>query len=267
MMKLTGLYRYPVKSLRGEELTRMIVSVRGADRDRHWMVVNEEGRFLTQRELPRMVLIRPTVLNGGLKLSAPGMPELEVAPESWERLEVRVWNDRCLARVMSDDADHWLSRFLGVPCRLVYLPDEEHRVVDPGYGQPQDEVGFTDGFPFLLISQASLDDLNRRMGKALPMERFRPNLVVEGCEPYAEDRWKRIRIGDLSFRVVKPCSRCVIPTVNPDTGEREGNEPLKTLMTYRKQGNQVFFGQNLIHDGEGELEVGMPVEVIEYQSR
>ena len=263
-MRLTGLYRYPVKSLRGESLLRMQVGPRGPELDRHWMVVNEKGRFLTQRELPRMVLIRPHLFDGGLRLSAPGMPDLEAAPGGdAEPLEVQVWNDRCRARPVSAEADRWLSDFLGIPCRLVEFAEEEHRKVDPDYAEPGDETAFSDGFPFLLISRASLDDLNRRMGRALPMERFRPNLVVEGCEPYAEDTWKRIRIGDLTFRVVKPCSRCVIPTVNPETGEREGNEPLKTLMTYRKEGNKVFFGQNLIHDGTGVLEVGMPVEVLE----
>jgi len=262
-MKLAGLYRYPVKSLRGESLLSMRVGPRGPELDRHWMVVNDKGRFLTQRELPRMVLIRPHVLDGGLRLTAPGKPSLEVfSLRDAPPLEVQVWNDRCLARPMGEEADRWLSDFLGIPCHLVEFPEEEHRQVDPSYAASGDETAFSDGFPFLLISQASLGDLNRRMPRPLPMERFRPNLVVEGCEPYAEDTWKRIRIGDLTFRVVKPCSRCVIPTVNPETGQREGNEPLKTLMTYRKEGNKVFFGQNLVHDGEGVLEVGMPVEVL-----
>ena len=260
---LTGLYRYPVKSLRGESLQALDVDARGPRHDRHWMLVTPEGRFLTQRELPRMALVKPKIVDDGLLLHAPGMFDLEVAAESDEELQVQVWRDTCAARVMSPAADQWLSDFLGVSARLVYLPPESMREVDPAYAQPGDQTGFSDGFPFLLISQASLDDLNRRMGLNLPMERFRPNLVVSGCEPYAEDDWKRIRIGDLSFRVVKPCSRCVIPTVNPETGEREGNEPLKTLMSYRKEGNKVYFGQNLIHDGPGKLQTGMPVEVLE----
>ncbi len=262
-MRLTGLYRYPVKSLRGESLETMEVDARGLRHDRHWMLVNDAGRFLTQRELPRMALVRPLVTDQGLRLRAPGRADLEVAPESDEDLEVQVWRDRCLARVMNPEADRWLSDFLGVSARLVYLPEDRVRQVDQDYSRPGEQVGFADGFPFLLISRASLDDLNRRMAKPLPMERFRPNLVVDGCEPYAEDDWKRIRIGELTFRVVKPCSRCVIPTVNPETGEREGNEPLKTLMTYRKEGNNVYFGQNLLHDGFGRLEVGMSVEVLE----
>ncbi len=262
-MRLSGLYRYPVKSLRGEALDVMEIGARGPLHDRHWMLVSEEGRFLTQRELPRMALVRPLVTDQGLRLRAPGWEDLEVTPDLEEDLEVQVWRDRCLARVMNPEADGWLSDFLGVSARLVYLPEDRIRQVDQDYANPGEQVGFADGFPFLLISQASLDDLNRRMGLNLPMERFRPNLVVDGCEPYAEDGWKRIRIGELSFRVVKPCSRCVIPTVNPETGEREGNEPLKTLMSYRKEGNNVYFGQNLIHDGLGRLQTGMTVEVLE----
>ncbi len=264
-MKLSALYRHPVKSLKGESLDELVIGPSGPELDRHWMLVNEKGRFLTQRELPRMALVRPRITDVGLELTAPGMPPLEVAPDVEESLQVQVWNDHCRARVMNPEADRWLSDFLGIPCRLVYMPEEEQRQVDPNYARPGDRTEFSDGFPLLLISEASLDDLNRRIGRTLPMERFRPNLVVSGCEPYAEDSWKRIRIGNITFRVVKPCSRCVIPTVNPETGEREGNEPLKTLMSYRKEGNKVFFGQNLIHDGEGVLEAGMPVEVLEEQ--
>ncbi|BAO45471.1 MOSC domain-containing protein [Thiolapillus brandeum] len=260
---LSGLYRYPVKSLGGEGLDTMEVGPRGPVDDRHWMVVTPEGRFLTQRELPRMALVRPRIMETGLLLQAPGMFDLEVTADSQETMQVQIWRDTCIARLMNPAADQWLSDFLGIACRLVYLPQEQRRQVDQDYARREDQVGFADGFPFLLISRASLDDLNRRMGRELPMERFRPNLVVEGCEPYAEDTWKRIRIGGIDFRVAKPCSRCVIPTVNPETGEREGNEPLKTLMSYRKEGNNVYFGQNLLHDGQGTLKNGMAVEILE----
>ena len=160
------------------------------------------------------------------------------------------------------DAAAWLQAFLGVECRLVSLPDDAVRPVDPDYSQPSDQVGFADGFPFLLISQASLDDLNARLERAVPMQRFRPNLVVGGCAPYAEDGWRRIRIGELEFRVAKPCSRCVIPTIDFTTGER-GREPLQTLMTYRRRDNKIYFGQNLIHRGTGILETGTEVEILE----
>jgi uncharacterized protein YcbX len=263
-LTLAAIYRYPVKSLRGEAFAALDVEPRGLAGDRRWMLVDHEGCFLTQRQLPRMALVQAHIAaDGGLSLQAPGMPEIEVAPAAaGDRLEVLVWQDRLPVVPAPAEADRWLSTFMDAPCRLVYLPDEVRRPVDPEYGQPRDQVGFADGFPFLLISQGSLDDLNGRLERALPMLRFRPNLVVAGCPPYAEDGWRRIRIGDLGFRVVKPCSRCVIPTIDLETAER-GPEPLRTLLGYRRRGNKVYFGQNLIHDGQGRLEVGMPVEVVE----
>jgi len=261
---LSALYFYPVKSLRGLRLVRAPVDQRGIHHDRHWLVVDAEGRFITQRQQPRMALIQSALTPAGLRLSAPGMPDLEVAfvPADPAPLSVEIWRDRCLAHSAGDPAGQWLSRFLDLECRLCYLPPESRRGVDPEYAEAQDQVGFADGFPFLLISQASLDDLNSRLPSPLPMTRFRPNLVVSGCEPYAEDNWKRIRIGGITFRVAKPCSRCVIPTIDPETGQKSP-EPLRTLNRYRRQGNQVMFGQNLLHDGLGELRVGTPVEVLE----
>ncbi len=263
-IRLSGLYRFPVKSLAGHALARADVDGFGLQGDRRWMLVDREGRFLTQRELPRMALIVPRPEPGGLVLQAPELPDLALRqpPREAERIRVKVWSDVCEAQLSEPSAQAWLSDFLGLPCRLVYMPDEVVRGVDPRYAQSQDRAAFSDGFPLLLISQASLDDLNGRLDEPLPMLRFRPNLVVEGCGPYAEDGWRRIRIGDLTLRVVKPCSRCKITTVDPYTAET-GSEPLKTLAGYRREGNQVFFGQNLLHDGPGELALGMPVEVLE----
>jgi uncharacterized protein YcbX len=197
-------------------------------------------------------------------LQAPGTDDLSVRhpPEEAERVKVEVWSDRCAAQRGDPSADAWLSDFLGHACRLVYMPDESARPVDLRYAQPQDRTAFSDGFPLLLISQASLDDLNSRLLEPLPMLRFRPNLVVEGCAPYEEDEWQRLRIGEMTLRVVKPCSRCKITTVDPYTAET-GSEPLRTLTSYRRRGKQVYFGQNLLHDGPGELALGMPVEVLE----
>lgn len=262
-LTLRGIHRYPVKSLAGEAFQALGVSPRGLVFDRHWMLVDAQDRFLTQRQQPRMTLIRARVDTAGvLHLRAPGMPDIAVGAGGTQRVQVCVWDDRLTAAPSGDAADTWLSDFLGIACRLVGFAEEIRRPVDPDYALPSDQVGFADGFPFLLISQASLDDLNGRLAKPVPMLRFRPNLVVAGCEPYAEDGWRRIRIGDLTFRVAKPCSRCVIPTIDLETAER-GREPMQTLLGYRRRDNKVYFGQNLIHDGVGQLAVGMSVEVLE----
>jgi uncharacterized protein len=262
-LRLTGLWRYPVKSLRGTRCNALPVAARGPLADRQWMLVDAQGGFLTQRQLPRMALIDVRLDGDGLALRC-GRSALTVArpPIDAPLLEVTVWRDRCLAQAADAEADRWFSGLLGRPCRLVYLPDSQVRAVDPRFARPDDQVGFADGFPFLLISQASLDDLNARLAQPVPMLRFRPNLVVAGCAAFAEDGWRRIRIGEIDFRVAKPCSRCIVPTIDPETAERAA-EPLRTLAGYRRRDKQVFFGQNLIHDGLGELREGMPVEVLE----
>jgi len=261
---LQGVYRYPVKSLRGAGLEQAILDARGIAFDRHWMLVDPDGQFLSQRKLPQMTLVQTLMQSDRLSLQAPEMPDLTLHPEQAgdEQLNVKVWSDECLARSAGKDADRWLSEFLNIDCRLVYMPDDQLRQVDLDYASQGDQTSFSDGFPLLLISEASLQDLNGRLPEPLPMERFRPNLVVNGCEPYAEDQWKRIRIGEIEFRVVKPCSRCAITTVNPDTAE-SGAEPLKTLSGYRRQGKRVYFGQNIIHEGTGQLSLGMELEILE----
>lgn len=260
---LNALYRYPVKSLRGDVFAELTVDARGFAGDRRWMVVDADGRFLTQRQQPRMCLVDAALDDAGrLTLQAPGMPPATQGPSTGRRQQVVVWRDRVEAEAGDPAVDAWLSEFLGVHCRLVRMPDDSVRPVDPDYAGPGHRVGFADGFPFLLISEASLGDLNARLERPLPMERFRPNLVVAGCEAFAEDHWRRIRIGDLVLDVVKPCSRCIIPTIDIATGERDA-EPLRTLLTYRQRDNRILFGQNLVHQGAGVLRRGMPVEVIE----
>lgn len=262
---LAAIYRYPVKSLRGESFGSLDVDARGLALDRRWMIVDADGRFLTQRQESRLALIDARVGDAGhLSLNASGMPRLDLEPVDSTpdaTLDVTVWSDTVPAMAVGQRADAWLSRFLDRPCRLVHMPDQVHRAVDPYYATGADEVGFADGFPFLMISQASLDDLNQRLAAPVPMQRFRPNLVVDGCAAFAEDRWRELRIGDLTFRVAKPCSRCLVPNVDLDSGER-GQEPLKTLLRYRRRRNRVYFGQNLLHSGPGHLAVGMPVEVV-----
>ncbi len=260
---LSEIWQHPVKSLRGLPLQRAELEAKGLAGDRRWMLVDGNGRFITQREQSRLSLVDALPQDGALAFAAPGMPPLTTAspPEGGERLAVTIWRDPCEAVAPSAEADHWFSDYLGQACRLVYLPDDSLRPVDPDYARPGEQVGFADGFPLLLISQGSLDDLNSRLETPLPMRRFRPNLVVSGCEPHAEDGWRRIRIGETTFRVVKPCSRCIIPTIDPATGERSP-EPLRTLAGYRRRDNRIYFGQNLVHEGNGILEVGMAVELL-----
>lgn len=267
-MRLSGLYRYPLKSAVGERLSQATLDALGLVGDRRWMIVDAvSGRFLTQRLLPQLTQLRAEWQGAqALRLSVAGRPELVVAvPDAAAELRgVTVWSDSLQVPDAGDAAALWLSEWLQRPCRLVQVPAERARQVDTGYAEVGEQVGFADGFPLLLIGQASLDDLSARVGRPLEMLRFRPNLVISGSEPYAEDQWRRIRIGALEFRLVKGCSRCIMTTLDPQTGERSSDrEPLATLKTYREREGEVYFGQNLLHSGPGELQLGMVVEVLE----
>jgi hypothetical protein len=211
-----------------------------------------------------MALIRPRLSSESLILTAPGMPNLPVPIQNGESgtFEVRIWNDRCAAMSSGETAREWCSDFLGAETRLVFLPPDSRRPVDQAFGAPGDQVGFADGFPFLLITESAVDALAERMGEALDVRRFRPNLVIRGAPAHAEDGWRHIRIGALGLRVVKPCSRCIITTINPDTAERD-LDTLGELRLYRQKGSRVYFGQNLVHDGSGQLVVGDNVEVLD----
>lgn len=267
-MHLSSLYRFPLKSGSAELLEEGRCDELGLSGDRRWMVVDAStGKFLTQRVLPQMALLSARWQGeAAVLLSAPGMDMLRVSVPGSDSLMrgVLIWRETLQAPDAGDAAAAWLTRLLGRPCRLVHLPNARGIQIDQDYAQPGELTGFSDGFPFLLIGQRSLDDLSARVGQLLDVRRFRPNLVIADAAPYAEDGWRRIRIGDMEFRVVKPCSRCIIPTIDPLNGEQSPTrEPLATLMTYRKGQGGVFFGQNLIAEGTGVLQVGMPVEVLE----
>ncbi len=259
---VSELHIYPVKSLAGISLQSSRVDALGLVHDRRWMVVNESGYMMTQRSHPRMALIQPAVSGHGLRLDYPGKAPIDVPePNSDDRVAVRVWDDTVNALTADPDVDWWLSEVLGEPARLVSFPRDEKRQVDRDYARAGDLTAFSDGFPILLIGQSSLDDLNTRLDAPLPMRRFRPNIVVSGAAPYAEDDWREMEIAGVHFRIVKPCSRCVVTTVDPDTGEVAGEEPLRTLATYRMQNGKVMFGQNAIPDNAGILRVGDSVRV------
>ncbi len=257
-MNVSALYIYPVKSLAGIALSESELQKTGLRFDRRWMVVTTDGKFLTQRSQPQMALVHTRIDNEQLSLTKQGMPDLQVPSVTSDAKpkQVTVWRDALSAAHISDTVDRWLSEAIGVACHLVFFPDDLVRGVNPDYAKPGDVTAFADGYPLLLISQASLDDLNARLQQPLPMQRFRPNIVVAGCEPYAEDQWKNFQIGDIQLRTAKPCSRCAVTTVDPETGKYTGKEPLRTLSTYRRQDKMVMFGQNVVHDNTGRLRVG-----------
>ena len=265
---LSGVYVYPIKSCGGISLRSADLGATGLLQDRRWMLVDEGGGFMSQRRHPKLALVSPRLAPDRLVVSAPGMPDLEVPleEETGERLDVEVWGDAQRGVPAGVEADRWFGRLLGFSCRLVRKPDDDVRPVDSAYARDGDQTSFADGFPLLLISEASLEDLNGRLESPVLMNRFRPNLVVRGCGPYAEDGWDEIRAGGAVFRVAEPCPRCAITTVDQESGER-GKEPLRTLATYRKADGEVWFGRNLIHTSLGTVRVGAPVEVTPRQGR
>ena len=255
-MRVAELAVYPVKSCRGLSLDEVDVELWGFSGDRRWMFVDEEGVFVSQREKSSLAVVVPTRTTAGLSISwGERTYDIPTPASDAPRITVQVWRSRLEARVAAE--------FPG-GLHLVYMHDPTVRQVDLEYGRSEDRVSFADGYPVLLIGAASLDDLNGRLAVKLPMNRFRPNVVIEGSVPYAEDGWRRIRIGEVAFRVVKPCARCVVTTVDQATGTRgdERTEPLRTLATYRKSALGVLFGQNLVPDGTGTIRVGDVVEVL-----
>jgi len=259
---LSEIYIYPVKSLAGIKVTKWQVNEKGLLHDRKWMLIDSNQQFLSQRQHPKMVLIKTQITDDTLILSNPTADEISLPlfPTTGDEIETTIWKDQCPAKTTSKIANQWLSDFLDIECKLVYQADDTVRSVDPDFANPSDKVNFSDGFPFLITSTASLHSLNQEMGLELPMQRFRPNLVIADCDSYAEDSWRKISINNIHFRLPKPCSRCPVPSINTDTAER-GKEPLKTMNRIRRWNNRVYFGQNALHDKSGELFVGANVKI------
>ncbi len=269
-MHLSGIFTYPIKSCGALAHHEIELDKRGPVWDRRWMVTDSDGMFLTQRELPQLAIIQPRFEDGSLYLSAPGMSEisLPLEREPGDIWRVQVWRDTCAAWDEGDELATWLSDFLNADARLARMADDFVRPVDLTYAAPNTPVGFADAFPLLIVSEASLDDLNQRLNErgkeALPMSRFRPNLVVSGVDAFAEDRWKTVQIGDVLLDVVKPCARCATTTVDQVTGTvPDSAEPLATLNTFRKQNGKVMFAQNAIHRAPGIVRVGDVVAEIQ----
>ena len=263
---LSEIHRYPIKSIAADSLQSAVVEARGLRGDRRWMVVDAGGRVLTGRELGALTQISAHIDGDGdaLTLAAPGRNMLSTQADIGRpRVHVTVWKNEVEAVPANPAADAWISDYLGQPARLVFMDEDARRPVDPDHSCPGDEVSFADGYPLLLISQAALDALNARLTKPVSMQRFRPNLVVAGTRPHAEDEWRRVRIGAVEFDVVKPCVRCVFTIVDPDSGRRDPNgEPLRTLVGYRRTPSGVTFGQNLIPRGVGSIRIGDAVTVL-----
>ena len=257
MLTLSQLNIYPIKSAGGVSVAEWEVDSFGLRHDRRWMVVDTAGRLVTQRTHLRLALARPRFEGDRLQVSGPRLPvlDLPLRPSAAVTMTVSVWSDTCEAVWLGEEPAQWFSRLVGAPVILVYMPESTLRPANPVYAPPGTRVSFADAYPFLLLSEESLADLNRRMPAPLPMNRFRPNLVIRGGEAFVEDGLHQFTIGSLPFRGVKPCDRCDLTTTDQDTAER-GVEPLRTLAAFRKWDGKVWFGQNVVHAGTGRLEIG-----------
>jgi len=268
-MIVTGIFIYPVKALRAFACDSAVVTPRGLEGDRGWLVINQEGKFITQRQIPALARISAAVLPGRLQLcDAQGHTITIAYPHAnAARRVVTIWRDQIEASAADTNADDFISAATGVACHLVYLPAGSLRPVDPRFGQPDDHVNFADAYPLLLCNESSLQDLNNRLKNPVPMSRFRPNLVINGAAPWAEDDWRIVKIGDLILEVVKPCDRCQVTTIDQQSGvQPDGSEPLRTLATFRRDAqNHVIFGQNAIGRKLGLIRLGDQVQVLEHK--
>lgn len=269
MLKLSEIWIYPVKSLGGISLQESKVTDRGLELDRRWLLVDDDNQFLSQRENPKLALFRPEVVGENLRITHKVFLESINVPlradfnDETAKIKVTVWEDTIDAFEVSPVISEWFTRLLEFSVRLVYMPEESKRKVDADYAISGEEVtSFADAYPFLIIGQSSLDDLNERLEVKVPMNRFRPNFVFTNGAAFEEDFWREFTIGNLSFVGVKRCDRCVMTTVDQETGVVAGKGPLKTLAKYRNFGNKVLFGQNVIGLGLGTVTVGDEIQVL-----
>lgn len=262
-MQVTALHVYPIKATAVTSLLEATVEPRGLAGDRRWMLVDEEGQCLHQRIHPQLATVKAEIVPNGLRVRAAGRAALPVEqPTGNSRLKAVVWADTVDAADAGEEAASWFSEFMGFACRLAFMDDQARRPVSEKYSQQNDLVSFADAMPLLLSTEASLADLNRRLSDPVPMSRFRPNLVLDGDTPWAEDNWHRLQIGEVVFRATHRCVRCVVTTVDQATGNKQGSEPLKTLATFRNFEQGVCFGQNLLPESVGQIRVGDPVQLL-----
>jgi len=280
-MHISEINIYPIKSLKGISLDSAVVEERGLQYDRRWMLTTPDGMFFTQREFPRMATLSVWIEEdgSGLGVAADRFGDVFVPsqPDTGDKQQVTIWQSVCEGEVYGGALNEWFSDVIGTNCQLVYMPDQTRRSVNKRFDHGDDVVSFADGYPLMVLSEATLADLNSRLDDPLPMNRFRPNLVVSGSSAFAEDAWDKVRIGEAVFRSTKPCERCVMTTVDQSKGEFTGKEPLKTLASYRMAkdvmpdryeslgvgATAVLFGQNLIAESAGAtVHVGDAVEIL-----
>lgn len=263
-LKVSEINLYPVKSCAGISLSSGKIVDTGFEHDREWMIVDDTGNFVTQRQYPKLSLVRVVPIHNGIRFETAGLESIDVPILlNGKRVNTNVWEHACIGIDQGEEISNWLSKFIGKRCHLIRMaPDFKRGVKEKYQTNKKEVVGFADGFPFLLISEESLKDLNSKMDEKLPMNRFRPNIVVSGGNAFQEDLWKKIRIGNTTFRVVKSCARCEITTVDQSTGEKK-NEPLETLGTYRTKPKGVMFGRYLVHEGPGVINIGDVIEILE----
>jgi uncharacterized protein len=263
LLFIQSLYLYPIKSLGGIAVQEASIEERGFKYDRRWMLVDRSGEFLTQRQHPQLALLQVTLTKSDLAVFSKINPfqqiSFDLALTSGKEMKVKVWGDEVAALQVAPGVSAWFSGFLSMDVELVVMPESSHRKLDPRYAVNSESVSFADGMPYVMIGQASLDELNGRLSDPVGMDRFRPNLVFSGGEAFAEDQFKHLQIGEVEFQVVKPCARCVMITVDQEKGTK-GKEPLATLATYRSTGNKVYFGQNLVSLTRGIVKVGDPIQ-------
>lgn len=265
-MQVSQLYIYPIKSLGGIALQTADITDRGFKYDRRWMLIDSNNRFISQREVAEMALLRVSIAESGLEVFHVSNPadvfEIPFGPYNGVSVPVTVWDAGCNATLVNEEANNWFSNKLKIDCRLVYMNDQDKILIDETYNINNSINSFSDGFPILIASEASLIDLNSRLNEPLPMNRFRPNLVISGSKAFEENEMKEFAIGDIHFFGVKPCARCVITTIDQSTAVK-GKEPLKTLATYRNYNNKILFGENVIAMQTGTISVGDKVQVLQ----
>jgi uncharacterized protein len=264
MIQVSQLYIYPVKSLGGIAKETVEITDMGLKYDRKWMLVDENNLFISQSTRPQMAVLQTAETENGIKVFHKQDPQdaiiIPFDNENAEKINVVIFEDTCDAVEVGKKQNEWFSNMLQTNCKLVYMPDDTGRLVDKRYATNEEITSFTDGYPILMIGQSSLDNLNEKLVEQLPMNRFRPNIVFTGGHPYIEDEIASFEINKINFRGVKPCSRCIMTTINQQTAEK-AKEPLATLATYRRKNNKVYFGQNILHQQTGFIKTGDEIKI------